>query len=463
MNRVFSSACNARQFRVFLALLGFALSAHAQNSADQPVPVAVEPPPTRSEPEAEQFSVHGQFTNVTQKHATLHSPYEGPNSLHASEQAAETVDLTLFTGVRLWSGGELYLNPEIDQGFGLSNTLGVAAFPSGEAYKIGDWRPYYRMPRAFLRQTFALAGGQTKVDAGPNALAGTRPDNSLTLTLGKFSVVDIFDTNAYAHDPRADFLNWAVVESGAFDYAADSWGYTLGAALEWQQGDWTLRAGYFALSTVPNSESLENNFSQNSVVGEIERRFKLIDRPGTIRVLAFVDRGNLARYDDAVALAATTHSTPEVASVRRGGSKSGYAANIQQEVAEGIGIFARMSANNGRYEAIEFSEINRSIAAGLSVKGSRWGRPDDALGAAAVIDGLSAEARAYFAAGGNGVLIGDGQLAHYGSERIIETYYAVRVNRTLSLGADFQHVSNPAYNRDRGPVRIYGLRVHAEF
>jgi len=445
-------------------MIGLACSVRAQISPDQSATV---PPrsaaPADSETLPAQFSVHGQFTNVTQKHPTFRSPYAGANSLPSAEQAMETVDLTLFLGVRLWRGGEFYLNPEIDQGYGLANTLGLAGFPSGEAYKIGNWTPYYRMPRAFLRQTFALGGEEGPVESGPNTLAGTKAINNVTLTMGKFSAVDIFDTNAYAHDPRADFMNWAVVESGAFDYAADSWGYTVGAAVEWRQGDWTLRGGYFALSTMPNGESLQTNFAQNSVVAEVERRFKLLDRPGAIRLLAFVDRGNFARYEDAIAHAAATLTQPDAASVRRGTSKSGYAVNLEQEVLDGIGAFARFSSNDGKVEAIEFTEINRSIAAGLSVKGQPWHRADDTLGIAGAVNAISSQAKAYLAAGGNGILIGDGQLPHYAGEQIVEAYYSARINRSLTISADFQHISNPAYNADRGPVKIFGLRVHAEF
>jgi high affinity Mn2+ porin len=447
-----------------LAATGLALNAHADSD---PVQVSTgnvtTPPAGESTGEAEQFSVHGQFTNVTQKHPPITAPYQGPNSLRASEQAMETGDVTLYVGIKLWSGGELYVNPEIDQGYGLSNTVGIAGFPSGEAYKIGNWTPYYRMQRAFVCQTFALDGAQSKVESAPNALAGNKPDNNVTLTVGKFSVVDIFDTNVYAHDPRADFMNWSIIDSGAFDYAADSWGYTVGAAMEWTQGDWTLRGGYFALSTAPNAETLDTSFRQNSGVAEIERRFKLMGRPGAIRALAFVDRGRIARYEDALALATTTHTVPDVALVRRAGSKAGYAVNLEQEIADGVGMFARTSTDNGKDEAFEFTEINRSVSAGLSFKGNHWGRPGDTFGAAAVINGLSEQARAYFAAGGNGILIGDGRLPHYGNERIFETFYSGHINKSLSIAADFQYIWNPAYNPDRGPVTVYGLRLHAKF
>ncbi|MDE2565684.1 MAG: carbohydrate porin, partial [Burkholderiales bacterium] len=366
-------------------------------------------------------------------------------------------------GLRLWPGAALYVDPEVDQGYGLSNTLGVAGFPSGEAYKVGRWRPYVRTQRLFLRQVYALGPATGRVEPGPNALAGLQADDRLTLTVGKFSVVDIFDTNAYAHDPRADFMNWAVIDAGAFDYAADSWGYTLGAALEWTRGDWTLRGGAFALSQQPNAETLDRGFGQRSWVLEAEHRHALRGRPGAVRLLAWVDRGRIGRYDAALALAAGTGAAPDTAQVRRPATKSGWAVNIEQALAEGLGFFARLSANDGRHEAYDFTEIDRAVSAGLVLQGAHWHRPDDTVGLALAVDALAADARAYFAAGGLGILIGDGQLPHYGPERIAEAYYAAHIATGLTLSADFQHIEHPAYNRDRGPVRVLGLRLHAEF
>ncbi len=411
----------------------------------------------------EAFSFHGQFTNVTQEHPSFTSPYQGANSLQVSEAAMETVDVTLFLGARLWRGGALYFNPEVDQGYGLSNTLGVAGFPSGEAYKVGDWTPYYRTQRLFLRQAIALGETQSRVESGANMLGGIEPDDRLTLTVGKFSVVDIFDTNAYAHDPRADFLNWSVVDSAAFDYAADSWGYTLGVAVEWVEGGWTLRGGYFALSTAPNVETIDTGFGQHSMVLEAERRFQFMSRPGAIRVLGYVDRGRIARYDDALSQAATSDTAPDVSQVRHDATKSGWAMNLEQQVANGIGWFARLSANDGQHEAFDFTDVNRSLATGLAIQGAAWNRNDDTVGVAVAVNALSSAARAYFAAGGPGILIGDGRLPNYGRERILESYYLLRVNAKLNLSADLQHISNPAYNRDRGPVLVYGVRLHAEF
>lgn len=413
--------------------------------------------------ETESYSLHGQFTNVTQKHPGFTSPYAGPNSLEASESAKETTDVTLYLGVRLWQGGELFLNPEMDQGYGLSNTLGLAGYSSGEAYKVGSWSPYFRMPRAFLRQTFELGGERTRVESGANTLASSKLENNVTLTLGKFSVGDLFDTNAYAHDPRVDFLNWAVIESGAFDYAADAWGYTTGAALEWNQGTWSTRVGYFALSTEPNGASIDTSFAQNSSVVEVERRFTLFKQPGKVKLLAYLNRGRMALYANAVALGQTTGTAPDVSLVRRNGSKSGFAFNLEQDIGSGVGVFLRLSNNDGKSEAFEFTEINSSAAAGMAVKGGHWDRPEDTLGATVAVNALSSDAQTYFRAGGIGILIGDGLLPNYGTEQIFEAYYAAHINRKLTVGVDLQYILNPAYNRDRGPVTIYSLRVHAEF
>ncbi|RIJ43861.1 carbohydrate porin, partial [Maribellus luteus] len=182
-------------------------------------------------------------------------------------------------------------NPEIDQGFGLSNTVGLAGFSSGEAYKIGNNAPYRKLPRLFLRQVINLGGEQQAVESAPNQLAGSRSADNVTITVGKFSVVDIFDTNTYAHDPRGDFLNWAVIDAGAFDYAADAWGYTHGLAVEWTQSWWSLRGGLFALSVVPNSVTIDTTWKQYQWVGEFEARHDWFGRPGKIKLLAFATRG----------------------------------------------------------------------------------------------------------------------------------------------------------------------------
>ena len=429
---------------------GFAHHAFATTVGEQGVAVA------------ENWALHGQMTNVTQGHRRFTSPYSGQNSLIANGRTEETTDLTLYAGVRLWRGAELWINPEIDQGFGLSNTVGVAGFPSGEAYKIGANAPYLRLPRAFIRQVIPLGGAQEKVEAEANQLSGMKASDNVTLTVGKFSVTDIFDTNSYAHDPRADFLNWSIIDAGAFDYAADSWGFTYGVAAELTQGAWTLRGGAFQLSSIPNGKIVTVDFSQYMLVGELERRHQWSGHPGRVKLLAFVNRGRMANYQDAVQLGQQTAATPDVSLVRRFASRPGATINLEQELSPGLGSFVRASINDGSKESYEFTEINKSLSAGLSLKGDRWGRRDDTMGIAAVINRLSGAAQAYFAEGGLGILIGDGRL-NYDAEKIMEAYYSLHMNAHLKLALNFQYVHNPSYNRDRGPVSIYGVRVHAEF
>ena len=412
--------------------------------------------------DSEDWAVHGQWTTVSQKHNHFNSPYQGANSLDAQGRSEETTDLTVFAGVRLGANTEFWINPEIDQGAGLSNTIGLASFASGEAYKIGSNNPYLRVPRAFVRHVMPLGGDSDKVEGAANQLAGTRAQDNVTLTVGKMSVTDIFDTNSYAHDPRGDFLNWALIDAGAFDYAADAWGFTYGAAAEWTQGDWTARAGVYQLSPEPNGKIVKPDFSQIMLVAEFEQRYQWAGHPGKVKLLGFANHGGMADYADAVALGIAQNAAPDVKLVRRKAWRPGVAVNLEQEVAADLGLFLRASANDGVKEAYEFTEINRSLSGGMALKGARWGRPDDTVGLAGVVNAISGDARNYFARGGMGILIGDGAL-DYGQEKIVEAYYAAKLCKPATLSLDFQRIDNPAYNHARGPVNLVAVRMHAEF
>jgi high affinity Mn2+ porin len=318
------------------------------------------------------------------------------------------------------------------------------------------------MARAFFRQTIDLGGAVEKVDPDLNQLGGSQTANRVVLTIGKISVVDIFDTNKYAHDPRADFMNWSLVDTGTFDYAADSWGFTYGAAAEWYQGDWTVRGGLFDLSVVPNSPELDTTFRQFQWIGEVERRYELWGRPGKVAVTGFLTRGHMGNFADAIALAAASGGTPDLTAVRRYNSRSGISVNFEQQVTDELGLFMRAGLANGNIEPYEFADIDRTVAAGLSLNGKQWGRPNDTFGVAGVVNGVSSVHEQFFNAGGLGILIGDGMLPHPGPEQIIETYYALPISY-FRLTLDYQFIVNPAYNRDRGPVSVIGARVHAEF
>ena len=407
------------------------------------------------------FAVHGQTTFVEQYAPPFRSPYVGRNSL-IPNQGRETWDATAFLGMRLWQGAEFWVNPEIDQGFGLGSTLGVAGFPSGEAFKRGESVPYPRIQRAFIRQTVNLGGDSQKVDAAANQFGGAQTANRLVFTVGRFYITDIFDTNKYAHDPKRDFFNWALMDTGTFDYAGDAWGVTYGAAAEWYQGDWTLRGGLFDLSIDPGSTDLDTSFSQFQWVGEIERRYELWGHPGKLAVTGFLSRGRMGSFQDAINLAQITGGPADIAAVRKYQSRGGVSMNVEQEITKELGVFARAGWADGSVEPFDVTDIDRTVAAGLSLKGKQWGRPDDTFGLAGVVNGISKVHQQFLNAGGLGILVGDGMLPHPGPEQIIETYYAFPLlASTVTL--DYQFIVNPAYNRDRGPVSVIGARVHAEF
>jgi high affinity Mn2+ porin len=417
--------------------------------------------PERDTP-SETFAIHGQLTYVEQETSGFKAPYSGPNSL-SPRAGKETADATLAVGVKLWSGAEAWISPEIDQGFGLDNTLGVAGFPSGEAYKVGKNQPYLRLPRAFVRDTIDLDGERERVDAGAFWLGGERSVNRWVFTVGKFAVTDIFDVNQYAHDPRADFFNWAAVDAGTFDYAADAWGYTVGAAVEWYQGAWTQRAGVFDLSNVPNSEHLEAGFHEFQMIVESEHRHEIAGQPGKVMITVFDSRGRMGLLNEAVQLAQSTGTAVDIAAVRRYRSRLGVDLNLEQQLRADLGMFARVGKAAGNVETYEFTDIDRSVAVGLSLRGAAWGRAQDAVGLALIDNGISAARRRYLNAGGLGILVGDGQLPHPGPEEILETYYRVAVLPFAQLTFDYQWIDNPAYNRDRGPVSVFAVRLHAQF
>jgi high affinity Mn2+ porin len=408
------------------------------------------------------FAVHGQVTYTEQQTSDFHAPYRGPNSL-SPDRGAETVDATMFLGARLWPGAEIWISPEIDQGFGLDDTRGVAGFPSGEAYKIGSNSPYVRLSRLFIRQTFDLDERREAVDATELELRGSRSPDRLVLTVGKLSITDIFDTNRYANDPRSDFLNWAAINAGTFDYAADAWGYTVGAALEWYQSAWAVRFGFFDLSNIPNSPDLEPGFHEFQLDAEVEKGFAVGRRPGKFRVTAFNSFGRMGLLDEAVALAESTGEPVNIALVRGYRQRFGGDLNLEQEIAADLGLFARVGKAAGNVEVYDFTDIDRTLSAGLSLQGARWGRGDDTVGLAGIRNDISASRERYLNAGGLGILVGDGKLPHPGAERILETYYSLSVLRHAHLSFDYQYITNPAYNRDRGPVSVYAVRAHGQF
>jgi high affinity Mn2+ porin len=420
------------------------------------------PPQGGQTPPSERFAIHGQATYVEQATDSFSAPYGGPNSL-SPNSGRETVDATLYLGARLWPGADGWLDAELDQGFGLDDTVGLAGFPSGEAYKVGRRRPYLRLPRAFVRQVVSAGGALDTVKAGANQLAGSQSRDRWVLTVGKFGVTDVFDTNQYAHDPRGDFLNWAALDSGTFDYAADAWGFTVGAAVERYRGSWTLRLGVFDLSNIPNSPHLDPGFHEFQIDAELEKRYGLCGQTGRALITLYDSRGRMGLLDQAVARALEAGSPPDPAAVRQYRSRLGASLDLEQPLNADAGVFARIGKAAGNVEPYEFTDIDRAVLLGVSIKGSHWFRPDDTVGLAAIDNGISAQRERYLNAGGLGILVGDGRLPHPRAEQILETYYSIAVISQLSFTLDYQWVRNPAYNADRGPVSIGAVRLHGQF
>lgn len=414
------------------------------------------------------FAVHGEDTFIEQYVPPFHSPYHGAHSL-TPNQGREAGDLSFSAGFKLWQGAEFWVDPEIDQGFGVSNTEGVAGYVNGATAKVGASVPYARLPRYFVRQTIDLGGKSEKVEGAANQFAGSRTEDRLVFTVGKYSVTDIFDKNKYANDPRNDFLNWAVINTGTFDYASDGWGYTYGAAAEWYQGDWTVRGGVFDLSATPaggmspNGGDLDPTFGQFAVIGEVERRYQLWGQPGAVRITGFLNRGRAGKYADAIALANIIGGPANINAVRSYDSRPGLSVNLEQQVSQDLGVFARAGWADGEIEPWDVTDIDRTIATGLQLKGTRWGRPDDTVGLAGIVNGISKEHEAFLNAGGLGILVGDGMLPHPGPEQIVEAYYSYALSAATHITTDYQFVVNPAYNEDRGPVSVFSARLHYQF
>jgi len=423
----------------------------------------------------EQYSVHAQTTNVVQAYPRFRALYDGLNSFPSGGKASVGSTSDLFLGLRLWEGGAVYLNPEIDEGYGLANSVGAASYVNGAVAKVGRTAPYMRFQRYFLRQTIGLSGGEGERDpdigsrsevleSTQNQISGRVDKDRIILTLGKFAVPDVFDDNVYAHDPTTGFLNFAFNEMGALDYAADAWGYTYGLAAEWKQDWWTARGGVFQLSRTPNSFDIEPQlFRQFMSVVEFEARYDLFSQPGAIKFLAFGDNGYISKIDDVIRHAYLAGEFPPSIGTARGRAvKTGGGVNIKQQLAPHLGFFLRASMADGRYETVDYTDIDRQLSLGVVAGGTLWGRDDDEIGVAGALSGMHGDRVRYFELGGTSVYIGDGALS-YAGEKNMEAYYKIGFGKNIDATFDYQLLVNPAHNGVRGPVNIFGLRFRAAF
>jgi hypothetical protein len=411
----------------------------------------------------ENWNAHIQTTYVWQAKPSFSAPYTGDFSLRPEREKSYSFSATAAFGWRPWQGGELYFDPELLQGVPLSGLTGLGGMANAELAKSSGSNPKLYRARLFLRQTWNLGGGSETVESDMNQLAGMVDKHRIVLTAGNFSVMDVFDNSAYAHDTRTQFMNGALTTYGAWDYPADARGYTWGAAVEYYRNDWALRAGRFMQPAESNGLPLDTRiFRHYGDQIEIEHAHTAGGQPGKLRVLAFRNRANMGSFRDALDLAAKDGTTPDVSRVRTEHVKYGYGLGVDQNLAADVAVFGRASWNDGATETYAFTEIERSLSAGLVVKGGAWQRSDDTLGIAFARNGLSSAHRDYMAAGGHGAFIGDGRL-NYASETIVEMVYSARIAPHFWLSLDAQHIANPAYNADRGPVKVAGIRLHADY
>jgi len=412
----------------------------------------------------EETSAKFQTTYVWQGKSPFGAPYSGPHSLSPDREKSYSFTATAALGTRAWTGGEFYFNPEVAQGVPLSGLTGLGGFTNGEIARTSGPNPTFYRARLFARQTWGFGGGSESVQSDANQLAGSVDRRRLVLTAGNLAVLDIFDDNRFSHDPRTQFLNWSLMTHGAYDYAADARGYSWGFALEYFHDASTLRAGRFIQPKEPNQLALDPRvFKHYGDQVEIERAYALANRPGKLRILVFRNVARMAGYQDALDLAAQAGGAPDINAVRTVERvKHGLGLNFEQEISPTVGLFGRASWADGQTETYAFTEIDRSLSGGVSVKGGAFGRARDSLGIAYVRNGLSTAHRDYLGAGGLGFFLGDGAL-NYRPENILEAYYSLNVAKNTLFSADFQRISNLGYNADRGPATVVSARLHYGF
>lgn len=417
-----------------------------------------------SAPADETWNAHVQTTYVRQLKPAFTSPYQGPNSLHGASETSYSFTATASFGLRLTRSTEVYFDPEVAQGVPFSGLLGLAGFPNGELAKTSGSRPTFYHARLFVRQTFALGDAGDRVESAAHQLAGTQARRRVVVTAGNLSVLDLFDANAYAHDPRTQFLNWALMTHAAYDYPADSRGYSVGAAVEYFDDGWSLRGARFEVPRQPNQLRLDQRLWRHyGDQVELAHDYRVgATQTGTARVLAFRMRAVMARYDEALALADATGSVPALDDARTTEQvKAGLGLALEHRLTPDIGLFGRWMRADGKTETYAFTEADSSWSAGTSIGGATWHRADDRVGLAYGRSALSRAHQAFLSRGGTTFFLGDGAL-RYRPEEVTEAYYAVALVEGVSLTADWQHLRHPGYNADRGPVNVYGVRFHLE-
>jgi hypothetical protein len=409
----------------------------------------------------EPWSFHAQLTYQLQGHGAFNAPYEGQNSLLDRKETRGSITTTIYLGRRLWEGGEVYANLEMQAGSGVSQVLGLAGPPNGETYRVDSTQLKAGLARIFLRQTWNLGGSSEAVEDDQNQVAGTHDKRRVVLTAGKFSGTDVFDGNSYGHDARTQFNNWSLWANAAWDYPADTRGYTWGVVLEWYHDDWVARFGSLMEPKEANMMELDHDVQRaHGESLELEHNHELGGQKGAVRFLAYENHARMGVYRDAVA---QDPAAPDVIATRAPGRvKYGFGLNAEQALTPDVGVFLRAGWNDGKTESWAFTEVERTLTLGISSSGRAWGREKDRFGLGLAFNGISRDHRDYLAAGGYGFMLGDGRL-NYAPEQLIDAYYAIALGSFGSFSLEAQRFRNPAFNQDRGPATVCGIRLHLQF
>ena len=422
-------------------------------------------PPPASSDSGERYWVSGQANFISQGHPGFRSPYSGDNSLSPGAQFVTSRVLTLYTGFRLTPSTDFLFDLETAGGHGIGEALGVAGFTNLDVVRNPSLGQAPYVARLMLHQMIPLSSDSVPVERGPFQLAGAVPSRRLDIRIGKMSTVDWFDVNSIGSDSHLQFMNWAVDNNGAYDYAADTRGYTYGLVLEYTDRDWTFRFGEMLMPKTANGTHLDADLARARAENyEFElRRHLLRNRLTVVRPLAFVNHADMGSYREAIAAYLSGEDkVPDVTLHREQGRvKYGFGLNLEQELTDKLRAYGRFSWNEGHNESYAYTEIDQSYSGGVDLRGNRWRRRADKLGVAVVSNAISGDHREYLALGGDGFLLGDGRL-NYSRENIIETYYTAHLWHGVSASFDLQRVWNPGYNRDRGPVLAAAIRLHLE-
>jgi high affinity Mn2+ porin len=406
------------------------------------------------------WNIHFQATSIGQMHGSFPSLYEGENSLPSHPEHRVSITATVFLSFRLGRHWDFVINSELAGGKGFGEVTGIAGFTNGEIPRVASATPTLYLARAYARYTIPLGPETEEIADGANQTPSLTSAQRMSFLTGKFAMTDFFDGNSYSHDPRTQFINWSLMSNGAWDYPADTRGYTIGTIEELRMRSWSIRAAAVMEPTTANGPTFDTRIGHNRGIAlEYEHDHSIAGRSGAIRVLAFDNRAEAGTYREALHIRTVN---PDLGPTRRNGvAKYGFGLNFEQAVSKDAGVFGRYGWNDGKTETWAFTEIDRSLSGGISLNGRRWGRSQDTIGIATARNYLSGDHRSFLAAGGYGFILGDGRL-NYAPEQIVEAYYAFPINRMWTITGDYQYIANPAYNQARGPVSVGTIRLHWE-